>query len=203
MSALVSLAPFARAWQPVARPGERCDGCGTPLDGEHHRHLVDLDRSALRCVCDACRPLASEDRYRLVPTRILIDPDFILDEARWSALDIPVRLAFIYFSSRLGRWAAFYPSPAGAAESLLTMESFSGLAAATRLVSAAAPDVEALLVHGDRESRFETFLVPIDLCYQLVGKVRLHWRGFSGGDRAWQELETFFADLRGRAEVVA
>jgi hypothetical protein len=202
MTALGGLAPFARDWRPVARPGERCDSCGAPLDEEHHRHLVDLDRSALRCVCQTCRPPASDERHRLVPTRILTDPGFILDEARWSALEIPVRLAFIYFSSRLGRWAALYPSPAGAAESLLTIEAFSGLAAATRLVNAAAPDVEALLVRGDRESRFETFLVPIDLCYQLVGKVRLHWRGFNGGDRAWSELETFFAELRARAEVV-
>ena len=202
MTALGSLAPFTRDWRPVSRPGERCDTCGAPLDEERHRHLVDLDRSALRCVCEACRPPESDQRYRLVPTRVLTDPALILDEARWSALDIPVRLAFIYFSSRLGRWVAFYPSPAGAAESLLTIEGFSGLATATRLVNAAAPDVEALLVHGDRESRFETFLVPIDLCYQLVGKVRVHWRGFNGGDRAWRELETFFAELRARAEVV-
>ena len=204
MSALASLQPFARRWRPVARAGERCERCAEPLDENHHRHLVDLDRRALLCVCPACGlgqtgPL---DRYRPVPNRVLADPAFALDDAKWSALQIPVRLAFIFFNSRTPGWVALYPSPAGAAESQLPLEAFSDLAAATPLIGAAEPDVEALLVYGRRGRTFETFLVPIDVCYELVGKVRVHWSGFHGGDRAWQEIEAFFADLRARAEAV-
>jgi hypothetical protein len=201
MSALGGLAPFARGWRPVPRAGERCEVCAAELDEQRHRHLVDVERRKLLCVCQRCRP-PHADRYRLVPSRVLVDPDFTFDDAQWAALEIPVRLAFIFFSSPAGRWVAFYPSPAGAAESELPLGGFSVLSAATPLVRAAAPDVEALLIHGRPGSPFETFLVPIDVCYALVGKVRLTWRGFHGGDRAWRELAAFFADLRARAEVV-
>src|SRR5206468_3768742 len=66
-------------------------------------------------------------RYRLVPTRVLVDPGFVLDGAEWDALRIPVRLAFIFFNSRDNRWVAFYPSPAGAAESALSLDGFRAL----------------------------------------------------------------------------
>lgn len=202
MSALGGLAPFARGWRPVFRAGERCEVCAADLEERRHRHLVDVERRKLLCVCLGCRPPLG-DRYRLVPSRVLVDPDFTFDDAQWAALEIPVRLAFVFFSSPLDRWTAFYPGPAGAAESEPPRAGFSALSAATPLLRAAEPDVEALLIHGHRGSPFETFLVPIDVCYALVGKVRLTWRGFHGGDRAWRELEGFFADLRARAEVLA
>jgi len=145
---------------------------------------------------------ATSTRYRLVPSRVLVDADFVLPDARWEALRIPVRLAFIFFNSRAGRWVALYPSPAGAAESELGLEAFRELAAATPLLDAVEPDVEALLVYGRRGRPFETFLVSIDACYRLVGRVRLHWQGFHGGDAAWREIEGFFADLRARARPV-
>ncbi|MGH3624681.1 MAG: DUF5947 family protein, partial [Sciscionella sp.] len=62
-------------------------------------------------------------------------------------------------------------------------------------------DVEALLVNRDGDS-FECFLVPIDVCYTLVGIVKLRWRGFDGGTEAWEKIEAFFADLRERSERV-
>jgi hypothetical protein len=206
MNALSALAPFARRWQAVPRAGERCELCGAELPAAAHPHLVELERRRLLCACAACAdsaPGSLGDRYRRVPTRVLVDPAFSLTDMQWSALQIPVRLAFLFFNSRLERWVALYPGPAGPAESQLTLEAFSTIAAATPLARAAAPDVEALLVNGDRGSRFETFLVPIDLCYELVGRIRLRWRGFHGGDEAWREIAAFFADLRARARGVA
>jgi hypothetical protein len=134
-----------------------------------------------------------------VPKRVLVDPAFQLDEARWTALAIPVRLAFIFYNSRLARWIALYPSPAGAAESDVPPAAFEALAGATRLVGALAPDVEALLVYGRRAARLETFVAPIDACYRLVGEVRRTWQGWSGGDVVWAQIESFFAQLRARA----
>jgi hypothetical protein len=44
--------------------------------------------------------------------------------------------------------------------------------------------------------------VPIDACYRLVGLIRLHWKGLSGGNEVWQEIGSFFAGLRSQAEIV-
>jgi hypothetical protein len=64
------------------------------------------------------------------------------------------------------------------------------------------PDVEALLVNrlGARRgfAASEYYLAPIDACYQLVGLIRLHWRGLSGGTEVWQALSRFFAELQSR-----
>ncbi len=60
------------------------------------------------------------------------------------------------------------------------------------------PDVEALLVNRVGAAR-EYFIVPIDECYKLVGLIRLHWRGLSGGAVVWGEIARFFDDLRRKA----
>ena len=64
------------------------------------------------------------------------------------------------------------------------------------------PDVEALLVNRVGQSRgsapAEYYIVPIDACYKLVGLIRIHWRGLSGGTEVWQEIGNFFTDLRAR-----
>jgi hypothetical protein len=39
------------------------------------------------------------------------------------------------------------------------------------------------------------FLLPIDQCFKLVGLVRTHWRGLSGGSELWEELQKYFAAL--------
>jgi hypothetical protein len=60
------------------------------------------------------------------------------------------------------------------------------------------PDVEALLVNRVRGAR-QHWLVPVDECYALVGVIRTHWRGFTGGREVWEELERFFAELDARS----
>jgi hypothetical protein len=60
------------------------------------------------------------------------------------------------------------------------------------------PDVEALLVNHARGAR-EHWIVPVDECYRLVGLLRTHWRGLSGGQEVWTEIGKFFDALRRRA----
>ena len=67
-----------------------------------------------------------------------------------------------------------------------------------RSLAAMVPDVEALLVNRARGARSH-WLVPIDDCYGLVGLMRTHWRGFTGGRELWEELERFFAELDAKA----
>ncbi len=208
MNALAALEPFVRAWRAVAPPQERCGVCGHAIDDEHHEHLIDLEKRALLCSCSACATVFAQEgtapvpRYRVVPKRVLVDPTFQMDDAQWAALSVPVRLAFIFFNSRLARWIALYPSPGGAAEAALPEQAFGAVATTTRLVAEIAPDVEALLVYGRRATRLETFLVPIDDCYRLVGEVRRHWQGINGGDLVWRRIESFFGELRARARAL-
>jgi hypothetical protein len=64
------------------------------------------------------------------------------------------------------------------------------------------PDVEALLVNRT-EAGPECFLVPIDACYELVGRVRRGWKGFDGGTEVWQDIGAFFDGLRERSRPMA
>ena len=57
------------------------------------------------------------------------------------------------------------------------------------------PNVEGLLANRIGQSR-EYYRVGIDECYKLVGVIRTHWQGFSGGNEVWNEIGIFFAKLR-------
>ena len=81
---------------------------------------------------------------------------------------------------RRDRVVALYPSPAGATESLVTPEAWEALVAENPVLRDFEPDVEALLVNRVGEAR-ECYRVGIDECYKLVGLIRTHWRGLSGG----------------------
>lgn len=196
-----------RERRPAASPEERCQLCASPID-ETHPHLVRLDTRALLCSCPACHLLfgqkgAGGGKFRAVPQRYVHQP-VQLSLADWEALQIPVRMAFLFRNSTLGKIVAFYPSPAGATESLLSLEAWQELEARAPLLGAMEPDVEALLVRGEPHGeRLETFLVPIDACYELTGRVRRLWRGFDGGDEARAELARFFSALRARCEAAA
>jgi uncharacterized protein DUF5947 len=172
--------------------------CRTVLE-ERHGHLADLDQRSIVCACRACYLLfthqgAAGGRYRAVPERIMHDPARPLTGADWNELQIPVTMAFFFFNSALGRVAAGYPSPGGVTECELDLAAWDRLAAAYPLLGELAPDTEAIFVHKD-----EVFLIPIDMCYSLVGELRRYWQGFDGGAEAHAALGTFLADLRRRA----
>jgi hypothetical protein len=93
---------------------------------------------------------------------------------------------------------AFYPSPAGATEALVPDSAWAEIEAANPALQSLAPDVEALLVCRLR-GRSHSYIVPVDACYELVGRVRRHWRGFDGGEEAWREIDDFFASVDRRA----
>jgi hypothetical protein len=109
-----------------------------------------------------------------------------------------VSVAFFFVSSALGSVAAFYPSPAGATESLLPLDAWDDLLAAHELLRTMEDDVEALLVRRDRDHD-EAYVVPIDACYELVGEVRRLWKGFDGGTEARSAIDAVFARLAERA----
>jgi uncharacterized protein DUF5947 len=197
-----------RFLEPRSKPraGEQCEMCAEPLPDEHG-HVVDVANRTLMCTCKACSLLfthqgAAQGRYRAVGDRYLHDPALTMTEAQWDALQIPVRMAFFFTNSAQGNVVAFYPSPAGATESLLSLDAWDDVVAANPAFADMEADVEALLIYRNDEDAFEAFLVPIDVCYELVGRVRLAWKGFDGGQEAWAEIRAFFARLRERSKRV-
>ncbi len=94
--------------------------------------------------------------------------------------------------------AGLLPSPAGATESLLTFEAWEQIAKENATLETMESDVEALLVNRLGANN-ECFCVSIDECYKLVGLIRMHWRGLSGGTTVWAEIGQFFEGLKGRS----
>ncbi|MER6997236.1 DUF5947 family protein [Streptomyces sp. NPDC000410] len=185
-------------------PGpERCELCAVPVAEGGHRHLVDTEKRSLACACTPCallfeQPGPGDGRFRTVPDRYLYDPAHRLDDSAWDLLRIPVGVAFFFRNAALNRLVALYPSPAGATESELEPSAWQEALGGSRLAGLLEPDVEALLVRRT-EGRAECHLVPIDICYELVGRMRLRWQGFDGGAEARAELRTFFEHVGRRA----
>ncbi|HLK64354.1 MAG TPA: DUF5947 family protein [Bryobacteraceae bacterium] len=184
---------------------ERCDLCGTGLPGDHE-HLIEPATRKLVCACQACAILFSEQagqRYKRVPRRIRFLPDFRITDGQWDSLMVPINMAFFYESSKAGRVIAVYPSPAGATESLLPLETWDQIVTENLELLSLQADVEGLLVnrlgpqHGFPVHQY--YLLPIDECFKLVGLVRTNWHGLSGGDEMWRAMEQFFASLTARA----
>ncbi|MFJ9940477.1 DUF5947 family protein [Streptomyces erythrochromogenes] len=186
---------------------ETCELCGVAVPPDGHRHLVETEKRTLVCACTACsllfdRPGARTGRYRAVPDRYLTDPDHRLDAGVWERLQIPVGVAFFFRNAALDRLVALYPSPAGATESELDPQTWQQVLDAGPLAALLEPDTEALLVHR-WEGRSGCYLVPIDVCYQLVGRMRMLWQGFDGGAEARAALGAFFDDVERRAKPAA
>ena len=202
--AFSALRQFARPRPPV----ERCELCGAALV-QHHPHLIELASRKIACACDACALLfegMAHGRYKRVPRDARLLTEFQMPDALWEGLLIPINMAFFFHSSLEDRVVAMYPSPAGAVESLLSLESWNVIVEENPVLRHLQPDVEALLVNRIGRSRasisHEHFIAPIDACYRLVGLIRMHWKGLSGGTEVWQEIESFFAQMRNGALVL-
>jgi hypothetical protein len=187
------------------RPGEVCELCGEAIPDEHG-HVVDLKVRNLMCACRPCYLLFTPDgaggkHYLAVPDRYMYFEDFSLSGAQWDSLQIPVSTAFFFVNSELERVAAFYPSPAGATESLLSLETWAEVLEVNPSLATIRPDVEAFLVHKDKAGQNpQCFLVPIDACYELVGEMRKLWRGFDGGKEAHEAMDAFFNRVHSKAK---
>lgn len=207
-NAFATLRQFAGALRaPETKPvaigtaPEHCELCSIPLPPEH-RHLLETGKRRIACACDACALRFAdvvEGRFQLIPRDVRSLPDFKLGDGEWEALSLPIDLAFFFRHGPQDKIVALYPSPAGATESLLSLEAWKALVADNPALTQLQPDVEALLVNRAGERRLY-YVVPIDVCFELVGLIRLHWRGLSGGEVVWREIDGFFARLEEKAK---
>lgn len=186
--------------EPAGAPVERCELCSVRVPPVH-RHLLETSTRQVTCACDACAFLfegTADRRFKLIPRDARALPDFQIGDAVWNGLALPINLAFLYHSSNADRVVAMYPSPAGATESQLPLSAWATLVEENPVLAQMQPDVEALLVNRIGEKRLY-FLTPMDTCFGLVGLIRVHWRGLSGGERVWKEIDAFFERLAQQA----
>jgi len=199
-----TLRRFARPRLPV----ERCELCSATL-AHYHSHLLELATRQIVCACEPCSLLfdgRTGARYKRVSRRTWLLADFQIADGQWEDLLIPINMAFFFRSSIEARMMVLYPSPAGAVESLLPLDAWSGIVKENPVLGRLEEDIEALLVnrvgqaHGG--SAAEYYFAPIDDCFRLVGLIRTHWKGLSGGSEVWTEIAQFFAELKARADIV-
>jgi hypothetical protein len=203
-STFATLRRFARS----KRPLEQCELCAAPLAHEHP-HLVQPASRQIVCACEACAMLFDgmpAGKYRRVSREIRLLTSFQMTDAQWESLLIPINMAFFFRSSVENRMVVFYPSPAGAVESLLPIDAWNEIVQENTALNQLQPDIEALLVnrigHAHERSQAEYYIAPIDECYRLVGLIRVNWKGLSGGSEVWTEIGRFFSALRAAASVV-
>ncbi len=197
MRTMAQVGAVRPADRPRTLPPERCDICNTTVPDDH-RHLLHLVERRIICSCEACWALHSGDaEYRPSGMRTLWLDDFVCDAEMWGRFQIPIGLAFFMRSSVSDGVVAFYPSPAGATESELSLESWDALVERNPVLADLEPDGEALVVN--RLSQPPDYAIaPIDQCYALVGLIKSRWEGISGGDALRQAVPEFFAALRAR-----
>ena len=177
---------------------ERCDLCGKQLPAQH-RHLLLLTERQILCACESCVALRGGDP-ELCPTgtRVLLLDDLELSDELWAAFGIPIGLAFFIRSSATGEVGALYPSPAGATECELDLDSWQTLRSQNPILDSLEADAEALIVNRIASPPRHA-IAPIDECYRLVGLIRTRWEGISGGDAVELAVGSFFDELGERA----
>ena len=190
-----------------ARGGRRCASCARSRSRPSTGIWSTSSPRTLLCACRGCFLLfesegAGGGHFRSVPERFVAFTDFELSPTQWDSLQIPVSVAFFFLNSELGRVAAFYPGPAGATESELPLDAWARpgrgqsrprhACSPTSRRSSSAPRVATA---GGPSA----YIVPIDACYELVGHLRMLWRGFDGGTEANRKLDEFFEDVKVRA----
>jgi hypothetical protein len=187
----------------LARPApvvevEKCEVCGSSLS-EDHRHLLELGERRILCACEPCIAMRSGvDNYCPVGTRTLWLDDFDFPDELWAAFQLPIGLAFFLRSTGTNTVVALYPSPAGATESELHLESWEALVARNPILEQLDSDGEALVVNRMTDPP-EHAIVPIDECYRLVGLIKSNWTGISGGNAISDAVPLFFQHVRRKA----
>lgn len=185
---------------PVAQT-EKCELCGQPLSDEH-RHLLELNERRILCACEPCLAMKSGlENYCPVSTRTLWLDDFVFPDELWSAFQLPVGLAFFMRSTGTNTVVALYPSPAGATECELHLESWDKLVEYNPILLDLEADAEALVVNR-MVGAHQHAIVPIDECYRLVGLIKSTWQGISGGSAIEDAVPKFFDYVRDKAGVI-
>ena len=183
---------------------ERCELCSRPIPSQHS-HVVHVEKRNLLCACRPCYLLftsqgAAGGKYRAVPESYLDLGDRRPQPLAMGPAAGSGRAGLLLLQQQPGAHRGLLSQPGRGHRVAAAARDLGGdRARRTPRLAALIPDVEALLV-WKRPEGCASYVVPIDACYELVGIVRRHWRGFHGGEEAWQAISAFFAGLAARSE---
>jgi len=170
-------------------PPQKCELCGAAVESTH-QHIVDVENRRLMCTCRPCYLLFQHHGSAGGKLRSVSDRFLNLPPIEIPGEEIPVSVVFFIRDSVTSRVTAFYPSPAGATEAAIAQETWKEMLEKTPALATLEPDIEALLV-----CKHESWILPVDACYELVGRIKRSWRGAE----SQREIGDFFENLRGTA----
>lgn len=173
-----------------------CDFCSLGI-GHSHRHLLDRVRRSLVCVCQSCYGLFTHDgaggmRFRAVPQRYVLLPNLAHITELWDALRIPIGPTFLFTNGTTGLTTACCPGPVDATEAALPLDVWKDVERAVPAVATMAHDVEGLLIRRT-DTVIDAAIVPIDVCYELLGRIRQQWGEGQGSMAVRREIDAFIA----------
>ena len=147
---------------------------------------------------------AGGGHFKAVPERYVAFPDLRLSPAPVGLAPDPGERGLLLRELEHRTRGRVLPEP-GRRDRVAAPARHVGRAAAAHaeLATLLEPDVEAFLVRAERGADDgECFLVPIDACYELVGQLRMLWRGFDGGQEAHEALDDVLRpSVRARASM--
>lgn len=192
-SPIAGLRALAKPPKPVS--DEACDLCNLPIPPKH-RHLLHLEERRICCVCATCWAIRSGDAvYRPTGNRTLwLDP-FDLPDELWASFGVPIGLCFFFHSGTAKKIVGLYPSPAGATECELYLDSWDELCRLNPVLEGLETDIEALIINRLADPP-QYAIAPIDEAYELVGLIKAKWEGISGGPALKEAVTEYFEELR-------
>ncbi|MGQ0678831.1 MAG: DUF5947 family protein [Actinomycetota bacterium] len=180
---------------PAPDKDEHCELCNLPIPARH-RHLLHLDERRIVCVCATCWALRSGDaEFRPAGNRTVWLTDFQLPPELWASFQVPIGLCFFFSSGSVKKVVGLYPSPAGATECELYLDSWEELKELNPVLATIEVDIEALIINRLVDPH-QYAIAPIDQAYELVGLIKANWEGISGGAGLSAAVENFFDQLK-------
>ena len=187
------------------RPGERCEMCAEPIADEHHARRrpreprADVHLPAPATCCSP--PRAPRCATGRCPTATCPSPTSRSPRGLGRPAD-PGRPGVLLpqLGARTGWSRSTRARPAPPSPSCRWTPGTQVLAANPAL-DAARPTSRRCwcAARPGAGAGFACHLVPIDACYELVGRMRQLWRGFDGGQEARGRLDAFFAEVAARS----
>ena len=158
--------------------------------GAEHDHLIEPAERRLACACGACAVLFSAQagtKYKRVPRDVRALDELTISDAQWEALRLPDRSGVLLPQHAAGPGRGLLPEP-GRAPPSRCWSSRPGRRSGREHPVLARPAARRPGAAGEsgapgRGAGAVCFLVPIDQCFRLVGIIRMHWKGFTGGTR--------------------